>query len=216
MVPYFLDEIGDLHPELQSKLLRVLQEKVVEPVGSNRSMAVDIRVIAATNQDLAGKTKNGEFREDLFYRLNVIPINIPPLRDRREDIPMLVDHFMRKFSNNRELTLDRKALELLTQYRWPGNIRELENVIKRVIIFNDDKIITPSDLPPEIIKTDNGGKDQLVTHDNQSALSSSEIKLITEALKSTGWNQSKAAARLGIPRHVLIYRMKKYNIAEPE
>jgi DNA-binding NtrC family response regulator len=212
----FMDEIGDLYPELQSKLLRVLQERVVEPVGSNQSIAVDIRVIAATNQNLAEKVKSGDFREDLFYRLNVIPINIPPLRDRPEDIPLLVDHFIRKFSDHEELALDRKALELLTQYRWPGNIRELENVIKRVIIFNDNKIIAPSDLPPEILKNDNKATEQPLIHDNQSALSTSEIKLITEALKNTGWNQSKAAARLGIPRHVLIYRMKKYNIREDD
>jgi DNA-binding NtrC family response regulator len=212
----FLDEIGDLHPELQSKILRVLQERVVEPVGSNKTIAVDIRVIAATNQDLASRVRDGLFREDLFYRLNVIPIFIPPLRERPEDIPLLVDHFIHKFEGNTEISIERRALEILTRYGWPGNIRELENIIKRVIIFTEDKRIKASDLPSEITKDENRINEITTNQDSQSALSSSEIKLITDALKSAGWNQSKAAARLGIPRHVLIYRMKKYNIKEQE
>jgi DNA-binding NtrC family response regulator len=210
----FLDEIGDLHPELQAKLLRVLQERVIEPVGSNQTVAIDIRIIAATNQDLINKVKEGQFREDLFYRLNVIPINIPPLRNRPEDIPPLVDHFLRKFAEDREITIDHAALAFLTHYSWPGNIRELENIIKRTVIFKDDKKITTDDLPDEISRTDNLPALPPSNNGNHSALSVSEIKIITEALQNTGWNQSKAAARLGIPRHVLIYRMKKYGIHE--
>ncbi|HBZ01531.1 MAG TPA: DNA-binding response regulator, partial [candidate division Zixibacteria bacterium] len=212
----FLDEIGDLHPELQSKILRVLQERVVEPLGTNKTIAVDIRVIAATNQDLASRVRDGLFREDLFYRLNVIPIFIPPLRERLEDIPLLVDHFIHKFEGNTEINIERRALEILTRYGWPGNIRELQNIIKRVIIFTEDKIIKASDLPSEITKGENESNGTITYQDSQSALSSSEIKLITDALRNAGWNQSKAAARLGIPRHVLIYRMKKYNIKEQE
>ncbi|HBC47487.1 MAG TPA: DNA-binding response regulator [candidate division Zixibacteria bacterium] len=212
----FLDEIGDLHPELQSKILRVLQERVVEPLGTNKTIAVDIRVIAATNQDLASRVRDGLFREDLFYRLNVIPIFIPPLRERLEDIPLLVDQFIHKFEGNTEINIERRALEILTRYGWPGNIRELQNIIKRVIIFTEDKIIKASDLPSEITKGENESNGTITYQDSQSALSSSEIKLITDALRNAGWNQSKAAARLGIPRHVLIYRMKKYNIKEQE
>ncbi len=210
----FLDEIADLSHELQAKILRVLQERVVEPVGSNQTIAVDIRVIAATNQDLAGRVRDGQFREDLFYRLNVIPIHIPPLRERPEDIPLLVDHFLHRFAPHDNITLDRQALDLLVRYQWPGNVRELENVVKRLIIFREDKLIRPSDLPPEILKTGDEPDNDIPGQNNHSALSAAEIKLITDALKGAGWNQSRAAARLGIPRHVLIYRMKKYNIRE--
>jgi len=207
----FLDEIGDLHLELQAKLLRVLQEKAVEPVGSNRLIAVDIRVIAATNQDLQAGVKSGTFREDLYYRLNVIPVHIKPLRERPEDIPPLIDYFLKKQMPDTEITIERKALDLLKAYPWPGNIRELENTIKRIVIFKEDKKIRVADLPEEITKSSRPTES---IDNNHSALSESEIKLISEALKNSGWNQSRAAARLGIPRHVLIYRMKKYNIKE--
>jgi two-component system NtrC family response regulator len=208
----FLDEIGDLYPELQAKLLRILQERIIEPVGSNETIAVDIRVIAASNQDLAANVKDGRFREDLFYRLNVIPINIPPLRERPDDIPLLIDHFLKRAAGETEMAIDKRAMEFLTQYRWPGNVRELENIIKRVVILKDDRKIRAADLPIEIRKGESGRQDGF--RENQSALSGAEIKLITDALKSAGWNQSRAAARLGIARHVLIYRMKKYNIRE--
>lgn len=212
----FLDEIGDLHPDLQAKLLRVLQERVVEPVGSNESISIDIRVITATNQDLGEKVRNGAFREELFYRLKVIPIQIPPLRERADDIPLLIDHFMKQFSMDKTITIEPDALEMMKNYRWPGNVRELENVIKRLVILNHGGKIKPSDLPNEIVGDiegstpieSNGGEG------NYSALIESEIRLITEALRYCGWNQSKAAMRLGIPRHILIYRMKKYNIRE--
>ncbi len=210
----FLDEIGDLSIDLQAKLLRILQEKVVEPVGSNKNIAVDIRVIAATNQDLTDRVRSGRFREDLYYRLNVIPIHIPPLRERPEDIPLLLNHFLRKFAPDDDIKIDQQALEILSYYRWPGNVRELENLVKRLTIFKAGKKIKSADLPPEILKPEEKRESIHADHNNHSALSSSEIKLITDALKSTGWNQSKAAARLGIPRHVLIYRMKKYNIYE--
>ena len=206
----FLDEIGDLHQGLQSKLLRVLQERVVEPVGSNQTIAVDIRIVAATNKDLKDKVRKGEFREDLFYRLNVIPLFIKPLRERPDDIPVLIEHFLGSYSADGDIAVDKRALELFKSYGWPGNVRELENVIKRIMIFKDDKKIKVSDLPPEIQKS--ASTNDMPT--NHSALSEAEIRLISEALKSCGWNQSKAAVKLGIPRHVLMYRMKKYNIRE--
>jgi DNA-binding NtrC family response regulator len=209
----FLDEIGDLHPELQAKLLRVLQERQVEPVGSNKTIAVDIRIIAASNQDLAARVKTGQFREDLFYRLNVIPIVIPPLRERSDDIPALIEYFIKKFSSESDIVIDKKAIEIFTRYKWPGNIRELENVIKRILILKKDKKIWPADLPPEILQSEKAAENNS-GDPAQSTLAESEIKLIVEALKSAGWNQSKAASRLGIPRHVLIYRIKKYNIRE--
>ncbi len=209
----FLDEIGDLHPELQAKLLRVLQERIVEPVGSNESISIDIRVIAATNQDLATRVRDNSFREDLFYRLNVIPIHIPPLRERPDDIPLLVVHFLKRLGEGSPAQIDKRAMELLCRHTWPGNVRELENVLKRAMIFKKDEKIRPSDLPLEILRA-GGHEGNGSLANNHSALSDSEIKLITEALKGAGWNQSKAAARLGIPRHVLIYRMKKYGIRE--
>ncbi len=211
----FLDEIADLHPELQAKLLRVLQEKIVEPVGSNESISIDIRVIAATNQDLSSRVKNGLFREDLFYRLNVIPITIPPLRERRDDIPMLIDYFARRFSDDEAVSFDNRALDALTNYSWPGNVRELENFIKRIIILAKGKKIKITDLPDEILnQKPNGIISQNDNARSPSILVDSEIKMIAEALGACGWNQSKAAKRLGIPRHVLIYRMKKYGIKE--
>jgi two-component system NtrC family response regulator len=207
-----LDEIGDLHLDLQAKLLRVIQEREVEPVGSNGRIAVDIRIIAATNQGLSAKVKNGEFREDLFYRLNVVPITIPPLRNRPDDIPLLLNHFIQHFSPGPPVTIDNNALVALTRYGWPGNVRELENIIKRVTIFSKDGRVKLSDLPPEISGAANGSFNG---RPNQSALIEAEIKLVTDALKLSGWNQSRAAVQLGIPRHVLIYRMKKYGIREP-
>jgi two-component system NtrC family response regulator len=206
----FLDEIGDLHQDLQAKILRVLQEHKVDPLGSNDSIDIDIRVIAASNQDLHSKVQEGSFREDLFYRLNVIPIHIPPLRERPDDIPLLITHFLQKFSPVNQITLDARTIELLVQYEWPGNVRELENIIKRILIFKDDETIRPQDLPAEI-----SGATNRESRVNHSALKESEIKLITEALKSCGWNQSQAAALLGIPRHALIYRMRKYDIRKP-
>jgi two-component system NtrC family response regulator len=210
----FLDEIGDLPTDLQAKLLRILQERRVEPVGSNDSIAIDIRVIAATNHDLQSKVRSGSFREDLFYRLNVIPIHIPPLRERLDDIPHLIRYFLAKFSPNAEISIDRKALECLGHHSWPGNIRELENILKRVMIFKNGNAIKMEDLPAEIAngRQSSGSLDK---SSFQSALIESEINLITDALKVCGWNQSRAANRLGIPRHVLIYRMRKYNIREP-
>jgi DNA-binding NtrC family response regulator len=209
----FLDEIGDLHMELQAKLLRVMQDHTVEPLGGNEPIPIDIRVIAATNQDLKEKVSENKFREDLFYRLNVIPIRIPPLKERPEDIPPLIFHFLDRFSAGPRISMDDDALELLKNYDWPGNVRELENLVKRVVILRKGDRITVSDLPDEIARPEketkvSGGITATVS------LADNEIGLITDALKRAGWNQSKAAKMLDIPRHVLIYRMKKYGIKE--
>jgi len=211
----FLDEIGDMNLELQAKLLRVLEDKMVEPVGSENPIAVDIRTLAATNQDLRKLVKNSKFREDLFYRLNVIPLNIPPLRERVEDIPLLVHHFLEKFSGNKPLALDRKAMDMLAEYAWPGNVRELANAIQRIVVLVKGTKLTASDLPDEIaagrkVRSDDD-ENGLEGH---GTLIESEIKMIIQALERAGWNRTKAAKRLGIPRHILIYRMKKYSIME--
>ena len=149
----FLDEVGEMSPAIQTKLLRVLQEKEFEPLGSARTIKVDIRVIAATNRDLDREVKEGRFREDLYYRLNVVPLTLPPLRERREDIPLLADHFLALYrEKNRKPVRDisGKALDLLVRYDWPGNIRELENCIERAVILSRDEVLVPADLPPQI------------------------------------------------------------------
>ncbi len=210
----FLDEIGDLSMELQAKLLRVLENRLVEPVGSNESIPVDIRVLAATNQDLNRKLKAGEFREDLYYRLNVIPIHIPPLHERREDIPLLVKHFLNEYSDNKKLAIDPKALTKLNRYDWPGNVRELKNLLKRLALLAENNKIKLTDLPPEI--RSNKGDTTGNGYASNGSLRETERNAIVDALKGSGWNQTRAAKRLQIPRHVLIYRMKKYDIKEEE
>jgi len=212
----FLDEIGDMNLDLQAKLLRVLEGGKVEPVGSEDLIDIDIRVLAATNQDLRSLANKGEFREDLFYRLNVIPIKIPPLRDRKEDIPLLVHHFANKFAGDENLEFNQKALDILENYQWPGNVRELENVVKRIAVLRKGKKVRASDLPSEIAAgrpaITESGENRL--QQSNPTLRETEKNMIIEALKKTGWNQSKAAKMLDIPRHVLIYRIKKYGIKE--
>ncbi len=145
-----LDEIGELHPSFQVKLLRVLQEREFERVGGSKTIKVDVRILAATNKNLEEETKSGNFREDLFYRLNVIPLHIPPLRERQEDIPVLTDYFIQYFSRKRKretVRIDQEVMDLFRQYPWPGNVREMENLIERMVILNDDELITAKDLP---------------------------------------------------------------------
>jgi two-component system NtrC family response regulator len=214
----FLDEIGDMNLELQAKLLRVLEDKSVEPVGSENSIAVDIRVLAATNQDLLTLVRNNKFREDLFYRLNVIPMTMPPLRERVEDIPLLVHHFLEKFSGKSSPSIDKKTLDILVEYEWPGNVRELENVMKRIVILIKGKRIKVSDLPDEIAGRGKQRSEQKKRSgpEGEATLMESEKKMIIDALDRSGWNQTRAAKRLGIARHVLIYRIKKHNIKESD
>ena len=204
----FLDEIGDLPYELQAKLLRALQERVIEPLGSEKKIEIDIRVISATNHDLKNLVAKGNFREDLFYRLNVIPINIPPLRERKEDIPLLARKFTQKFAPEHKISLDKELIKTLEKYNWPGNVRELENLIERMVVLRNSDSLTIADLPSEF----SSGK--RLTIDFESDLSFDEIqkKLITDALEKTNQNRSKAAKLLKIPRHILVYRMKKYGL----
>lgn len=206
----FLDEIGDLKFDLQSKLLRVLQEREIERVGESKPIPVDVRIIAATNKNLEQMMKNGEFREDLYYRLRVLPLEIPPLRERREDIVPLVHHFLEKYANGAEFTILPETLGLLEKYDWPGNVRELENVIERAVVLSPYAIISPDLLPPEIQNQRlEQGKS---ARDSDKTLPQMEENAIREALRKTGGNRSQAAKLLGIPRHVLLYRLKKYGM----
>src|SRR3984957_1497961 len=207
----FLDEIGDLPLELQPKLLRVLQEQEFERLGSNRTVHVDVRIVAATNQDLPQMVRERRFRADLFYRLNVFPIDLPPLRARAEDIPLLVDHFVRKlaFRMNREAwQLAKEVMEILQQHDWPGNIRELQNVIERAVIMSPGAELR---LPPvEVTRLSAGEARQQVR-----TLAEAERVHILEALRQVNWviaGRNGAASRLGLARTTLIYRMRKLGI----
>jgi Nif-specific regulatory protein len=207
----FLDEIGDIAMSIQVKLLRVLQEKEFVRLGGTRTISTDVRIIAATNRDLREAMEKQTFREDLYYRLNVFPISLPPLRQRREDIPLLVDHFIALASTQlgcpRPKVSD-DAMALLASYHWPGNIRELQNVVERSVLLTDGQPLAPSHLPREIV-----GEEPLPEGNKaESSLWGYEKALIVKALRENGWNQSKAARSLGISRDNLRYRVKKFNI----
>ena len=210
----FLDEIGDLPLELQPKLLRVLQEQEFERLGSARTIRVDVRIVAATNENLAQMVQERRFRADLFYRLNVFPITLPPLRERSEDIPLLVEHFVHKFACRmcKEVSrISHDVMETLRQYDWPGNIRELQNVIERAVIMSrgPDLQLPPGELS-RVFKVDAPRPIR--------TLADAERDHIVNVLRDTGWvvgGRSGAAARLGIPRTTLIFRMRKLGI-EPE
>lgn len=204
----FLDEIGELPFDLQAKLLRAIQERVIEPVGSESKKEIDIRVISATNQDLKQAVHEGSFREDLFYRLNVIPLEIPPLRNRKEDISLLARKFSQKFSPDHKINLDKQLLKTLENYDWPGNVRELENLMERMVVLRNSETLTVDDLPNDF-KTYKKFDFEL---DSSMSFDDVQKKMISEALEKTNQNRSKAAKLLKIPRHILIYRMKKYNL----
>ncbi len=209
----FLDEIGDLHEDLQAKLLRVLQEQEFERIGSDKPINVDVRVIAATNQDLRQLMKEKKFREDLFYRLSVVPIQIPPLRERKEDIPFLVDFFLQKYRRGKDFSLSPKALQALMHYNWPGNVRELENLVERMVTLAENKRIALKDIPEFITSNASGfNTSNIQLSPKGMALDEIETLAISEALKKAKGNQSEAARLLKIPRHVLLYRMKKLGI----
>jgi two-component system NtrC family response regulator len=206
-----LDEISELALELQAKLLRAIQERVVSPVGSEASREVDVRIIAATNLNLKKRVSEGKFREDLFYRLNVIPIHVPSLRRRSSDIPLLVSHFLSRHAPRSDVKMDVELISILTKHRWPGNIRELENLIERMVVLRRGDTLTRADLPQdfstEIEKTDSP---PAVT------FREAEKSLILNALERSNGNRTKAAELLAIPRHVLLYRLKKYGIVAEE
>ncbi len=216
----FLDEIGDMSPNLQVKLLRVLQEQKFERVGGTRTLEIDVRIIAATNRNLINAVNKGKFRQDLYYRLNVIPIKVPPLRHRRGDIQLLVDFFVKKFNKQKRkrfVGFSREAIDCLLEYSWPGNVRELENLVERVIILSDGDKIELEDIP-ESIKGKTGKiepievripKDGIVF---EEAVEEYEKKLILKALSETNWVKTKAAKLLNINRTTLIEKMKKKHL----
>ena len=209
----FLDEIGDLPPSLQAKLLRVLQDREFERLGGDETIRVDVRIIAATNQDLEKKIMEGSFREDLYYRLNVFPIYLPPLRERKEDIPLLVDYFVEKYSREHKKTVKRVStpvLDVLMSYHWPGNVRELENVIERAVILSTDGVIRGYHLPPSLQTSVSSNTSFKGTLD--FLVSNLEKELIVEALKESKGNKSKAARRLGTTLRILDYKIRKYGI----
>jgi two-component system NtrC family response regulator len=212
----FLDEVGDLPVELQPKLLRALQERIVEPLGGSKAQKIDVRVVAATNQDLEGAIADGSFREDLYYRLSVIPIHLPPLRERKEDIPLLVRHFTNKFGQA-NVTFTKGTLDALATYSWPGNVRELENAIERLLIMRRGDEIGQDDLPGKILDERTNKKRKIfVLPDEGYPLEQLEKEVVEESLTRNNWNQTAAARFLGIPRHVLVYRMEKYGIVTPD
>ena len=209
----FLDEVGELSPSVQAKLLRVLQERTFERVGGNRPISVDLRIIAATNRNLVDMVATGHFREDLFYRLNVFPITIPPLRDRGSDVITLADHFVERASSKCGKSVKRistPALDMLMSYHWPGNVRELENVIERAVILSDDEVIHQYDLPPSLQTASESGT--AFNCSLEAKLQAVEQEMIVEALKTHQGNMTEAAKELGLTRRILGLRMAKYDI----
>ncbi len=209
----FLDEIGELSPATQVKLLRVLQEREFERVGGTEPVRVDVRVIAATNRDLEKALAEGIFREDLYYRLNVFPIFIPPLRERKADVLLLADHFAEKYAREHGKTIKRistTAIDLLTCYHWPGNVRELENIIERAVLLADGEVVHGHHLPPTLQTAEATGT--VVSASLGSAVAAFERSLIEDALKTTRGNRSRAARLLSTTERVINYKVKKYGI----
>ena len=216
----FLDEIGELPLELQVKMLRLIQQGEIEKVGATETETVDVRLIAATHRNLSAMAEDGTFREDLYYRLAVIPLELPPLRDRADDIPELVQHFLiqTKTKHGRlSLTLPPSLLPYFSSYRWPGNVRELENVIERLVVLTRGDEITVNDLP-EFLRRERPTLEvlQLDLPDQGISLEAVEKELILRALKKFNWNQSQAARYLDLSRKTLIYRMEKYGIRDEQ
>ncbi len=216
----FLDEIGELSPSLQVKLLRVLQERSFERIGGTKTIHVDVRIIAATNQDLERAVQEKRFRQDLYYRLNVIPITIPPLRDRRSDVPELIDHFIASFNRAKQTAITGCATEAMNhfvEYPWPGNIRELENMVERLVVLKKSGMIESADLPERLLQRSSaldGGKEQFIRFNDQGINLSREIeqyenRLIVEALRQANGITSKAAQLLQLNRTTLVEKLKR-------
>ncbi len=214
----FLDEVGDMSHRTQSKVLRVLEEQRIEPIGSNQAMRVDVRVIAATNKNLEQEIARGAFRQDLFYRLNVIPFHVPPLRDRKEDIPVLARFFLNEFSaeyGKKTRELSEGALEILLRYPWPGNVRELKNLVERLVIVCPQARIEPHHLPPELFRgvAESPQHPYSTLHEARSAY---EREFILRKLQEHRWNMTQTASALGLERSHLYRKMKSLGIAAPE
>jgi PAS domain S-box-containing protein len=210
----FLDEIGDVSPVVQVKLLRVLQERTIERVGDSRPIPVDVRIVSATNRDLDMLLASGRLREDFYYRIKVVSLNIPPLRDRREDIPLLVSHILGSIARREGLVVpppvSGEAMAVLMRHRWPGNVRELENALEHALVLSHGRPVLASHLPPELSGAEavaQGGLRSVTLH------SPAEKELLAEALARSGWNRTRAARRLGIDRSTLWRKIREYNLA---
>ncbi|MDI6742214.1 MAG: sigma-54 dependent transcriptional regulator [Smithella sp.] len=217
----FLDEVSEIPREMQVKLLRVIQEQEFERVGGLRTIKVDVRMIAATNQNLLRQVQAGNFREDLYYRLNVFPIDIPPLRDRKEDILPLVEFFLEKFNKKMELSIgmDDEVKKLLLDYDWPGNVRELENLIERMMLLAKDGLITPQEVPPEfkfardkIVAMPADGGEKPFKEYMRNQVENVEKQLLAQCLEESGWNVTRAAKKMGLSRKGLQLKMIKYGL----
>lgn len=209
----FLDEIGDFSLNLQVKLLRVMQFKEFERLGGHETIKANVRIIVATNKDLEAEIKNGLFREDLYYRINVFPIFLPPLRERKNDVMLLADHFLEKYARENGKDINRistPAIEMLTRYHWPGNIRELENCFERAVLLCNDDVIRSEHMPPslQMVKKSESSETRSFTE----IIENKEKELIVDALKKTGGSQRKTAKDLGLTERILGYKIKKYNI----
>jgi sigma-54 specific flagellar transcriptional regulator A len=218
----FLDEIGDMSPDLQVKVLKVLEEGEFEQVGGSKTIKVDVRIIAATHRDLAEEVQKNSFRDDLFYRLYVIPLNLPSLRDRKSDIPHLVSYFLEKSNHNncRDVKgLSDEALELLVDYSWPGNVRELKNVVERMVVLKGDGQITACDLPGELKSTHKYEPPGMVEISEEgiclnSAVTEFEKALILQSLEKTKWVKNKAAKLLHLNRTTLVEKIKRHQLQQ--
>jgi len=217
----FLDEIGEIPVSLQPKLLRVLQEKTVDAVGSDAPTPVDVRVLAATNKDLKDRIREGNFREDLYYRLNVVEIHIPPLKERVEDIPLLVKHFVNEMADGRAIAVPPRVMEMLQFRPWPGNVRELKNACERMVILCRGNEVSMEDLPPlpgssspekTFIGGEHGAEDWPPFPPEGLSLVDLEKEVIERALRMKRGNITQAAVYLRIPRHILVYRIEKYGL----
>ncbi|MCX5857921.1 MAG: sigma 54-interacting transcriptional regulator, partial [Deltaproteobacteria bacterium] len=207
------DEIGELSAAVQVKLLRFLQEREFQRVGGNQTIRSDVRIISATNRDLETRVKEGLFREDLFYRLNVVTMAIPPLKERKEDVPALIDHFLKRYSeeNGKDIEgVSSEAQDLLLKYDYPGNVRELENIIERAVVICRDAVVSVEDLPFQEDMFDAGDSHREVEGLLRESVEELERKLIIEAMEKTGDHQTKAAELLGISERMLRYKLKKY------
>jgi len=214
----FLDEVADMSHRTQSKVLRVLEEQRIEPIGSNQTLRVDVRVIAATNKNLEQEIARGAFRQDLFYRLNVIPFYVPPLRDRKEDIPVVARFFLNEFSaeyGKKTRELSDAAMEILLRYPWPGNVRELKNLVERLVIVCPQSRIEPHHLPPELFRgvSESPQQPYSTLHEARSAY---EREFILRKLQEHRWNMTQTASALGLERSHLYRKMKSLGIAAPE
>jgi len=224
----FLDEIGDIPLPTQVKLLRVLQERCFERVGGNRAVAVDVRVISATHRDLEAMVRAGTFREDLYYRINVVPMTIPALRERGGDVPLLIDHFLTRFNkeNRRQVRLSRDLLHLMERYHWPGNVRELQNCVERLVVMADQDQVGLEKVPTSLrtyfsdmqqVTVPAGAPDADRLHDTASlgaSLQDIERRRLHETLDRTGWVQAKAARALGLTPRQVAYKIRKYQIRQ--